>query len=81
MIYAIPVPFRKHLKKFPPQDQFSNANLTTSLKRKVRQLSSEKSAVVMNAEKVKYKTMITTIIVTIATTIYAWTVQLPLQKC
>jgi hypothetical protein len=80
MIYAIPVLFKKHLKKVPLQDQFSNANLITFLKRKVRKLSSDKSADVMNAEKIKSKTMLTTITAPIVTTIYAWTVQLLLQK-
>ena len=80
MIYAIPVLFRKHQKKFPAQDQFSNANPATSLKRKLRLIDSEKSVIVMNVENEKSKTMLTTITVMIVTTIYVWTVQLPLQK-
>ena len=80
MIYAILVLFRKHQRKFPTQDQFSNANRITFLKRKVRQVSSEKSVVAMNVEKEKSKTILSTITVMIATTIFAWTAQLPQQK-
>lgn len=80
MIYVIPVLFRKHPKQHPAQDKFSDANRTISLKRRVRQLNSEKNVVVMNVEKIKSKMMLITITVMIVTTIYVWTVQLPLQK-
>lgn len=80
MIYAIPALFRKHPNQLPAQKLFSNAIPTTSLKRKVRQVNSERSVVVMNAEKAKSNLMLTTITVMIVTTIYAWIVQLQLQK-
>lgn len=70
MIYAIPVLFRKHTKKFTAQNQFSNANPIIALRRKVREVGSEKSVDVMNAKKAKSKMMLTIITVTIATTIY-----------